>query len=177
MSDQAFGDRLIAEIPHLRAFAISLSGSMTMADDLVQETLVRAWSYADSFQPGTNFRAWVITILRNTYFTAYRKQAREVQDSDGFYAEQRTVDGDQEIKLEVKDMQKALSKLPHDYREILLLVGIAEVSYEEAAEICGVPIGTIKSRLNRARAKLAENLGLTASSAAAAPPSGERGMG
>lgn len=161
MSDKAFGDRLIAEISHLRAFAISLSSSVTTADDLVQETLVKAWSHADSFQPGTNFRAWLITILRNTYFTAYRKQSREVQDTDGFYAEQRMIEGDQEIKLDVQDMQKALSKLPAEYREILLLVGIAEVSYEEAAQICGVPMGTIKSRLNRARAKLAENLGLT----------------
>jgi RNA polymerase sigma-70 factor (ECF subfamily) len=169
MSEQEFGNRLIAEIPHLRAFAISLSGSITTADDLVQETMVKAWSHAESFEPGTNFRAWLITILRNTYFTAYRKQSRELQDSEGFYAERRTVEGDQEVKMEVQDMQKALSKLPDEYREILLLVGIAEVSYEEAAEICDVPIGTIKSRLNRARAKLAENLGLTPSHETTAP--------
>jgi RNA polymerase sigma-70 factor, ECF subfamily len=161
MSEGGFGERLVAEIPYLRAFAISLSGSMTAADDLVQETLVKAWAHSDSFETGTNLRAWLVTILRNTYFSTYRKQSREVQDSDGLYAEQIQVRGGQESKLEVDDMRRALAKLVPEHREILLMIGITELSYEEAAVICGVAVGTIKSRLNRARAKLAEHLGLT----------------
>jgi RNA polymerase sigma-70 factor (ECF subfamily) len=160
-ADRGFGNQLIAEIPHLRAFAVSLSSSVTLADDLVQETLTKAWAHSSAFEAGTNFRAWLITILRNTYFTAYRKRMREVQDSDGFHAERRPIEGDQEINLEVQDTQKAMSQLAPEYRDILLLVGIAELSYEEAAQISGVPVGTVKSRLSRARAKLSENLGLS----------------
>lgn len=160
MADKDFGDQLIAQMPYLRAFAISLCGSYTLADDLVQDTLVKAWSHADSFQPGTNFRAWLVTILRNTYFSDYRKRAREVQDSDGVLAEQIPVKGGQESKVALSDVQKALNKLAPEHREILLMIGITELSYEETAQICNVAIGTVKSRLNRARAKLAENLGL-----------------
>lgn len=161
MSDDAFGARMVAQMPYLRAFAISLSGSYSLADDLVQETLVKAWSHADSFQPGTNFRAWLVTILRNTYFSDYRKRSREVQDSDNVLAEQIPVKGGQEAKATMADVQNALNELPPEQREILLMIGITELSYEEAAQICNVPIGTVKSRLNRARAKLAEHLGLT----------------
>ena len=163
MTDQAFADRLVAEMPRLRGFAISLSGSITAADDLVQETLVRAWQHADSFETGTNFRAWLLTILRNRYFSDYAKRRREIQDSDGSYAEQMTVSGDQELKLEVRDMGRALAKLSPEHRELLLLIGLGEVSYEEAAEICQVPMGTIKSRANRARARLAEALNIITS--------------
>jgi RNA polymerase sigma-70 factor (ECF subfamily) len=161
MSDKVFGEKLVAEMPRLRAFAISLAGSVALADDLVQETLVRAWAHADSFRPGTNFRAWLITILRNKYLNDYAKRRRETQDIDGELAAQQSVQPDQELKLEVQDMQKALLRLHHEHRELLLLVGLADISYEEAAEICGVPMGTIKSRLSRARARLAEELGLT----------------
>lgn len=161
MTDASFGDQLVEQMPYLRAFAISLSGSYSLADDLVQDTLVKAWSHADSFQQGTNFRAWLVTILRNTYFTQYRKRAREVQDSDGAIAGQIQIKAEQESKLTVSDVQKALDKLAPEHREILLMIGITELSYEETAEICGIAVGTVKSRLNRARAKLAEHLGLT----------------
>jgi len=134
---------MVAQIPYLRAFAISLSGSYSVADDLVQDTLVKAWSHADSFEPGTNFRAWLVTILRNTYFSQYRKRSREVQDSDNVLAEQIPVKGGQESNVTMQDVQKALDKLAPEHREILLMIDVAE--------ICGCSVGTVKSRLNRAR--------------------------
>jgi len=160
MTDEAFGDQMVAQMPYLRAFAISLCGSHSLADDLVQDTLVKAWSHADSFEPNTNLRAWLVTILRNTYFSSYRKRSREVQDSDNLLAQQIPVKGGQESALTLADVQSALDKLAPEHKEILLMIGITELSYEEAAQICGVAIGTVKSRLNRARAKLAEHLGL-----------------
>src|SRR5271165_3984259 len=95
-----FRDNLIAEIKHLRAFAISLSGSITAADDLVQETLLRAWSKSDQFRVGTNLRAWLLTILRNAFYSSFRKRALEVQDDDGLNARRLTVSGDQEGHLD-----------------------------------------------------------------------------
>ncbi len=131
-----------------------------MADDLVQETLLRAWSKSDKFQPGTSLRAWLFTILRNIYYSNYRKRSREVQDSEGLYARRVEVPGDQESHLDLEDFRRALAKLPVEQREVLTLVGASGLSYEEAAEICQVEIGTIKSRLSRARAKLVDLLGL-----------------
>jgi len=160
MPSASFKDELLAEIRNLRAFAISLSGSVTLADDLVQETLLRAWANSDKFQPGTSLRAWLFTILRNIYYSNYRKRAREVQDSDGFYARRLTVPGDQESHLDLEDFRRALTMLPVEQREVLTLIGASGLSYEEAAEVCEVGIGTIKSRLSRARAKLVEILGL-----------------
>ena len=130
-------------------------------DMMVQETLVKAWSHADSFETGTNFRAWLVTILRNTYFNQYRKLSREVQDSDHIHAGQIAVGGGQESSLAMRDVQRAINMLPADQREILLMIGVTELSYEEAAQICNIAVGTVKSRLNRARARLAELLGLT----------------
>jgi RNA polymerase sigma-70 factor, ECF subfamily len=158
----SFRDELIAEMRNLRAFAISLSGSAPVADDLVQETLLRAWSKSDKFQPGTSLRAWLFTILRNIYYSNYRKRSREVQDSDGTHASRVIVLGNQESHLDLEDFRKALAKLPAEQREVLTLVGASGLSYEEAATICDVEIGTIKSRLSRARAKLVDLLGLDA---------------
>ncbi len=160
MPTTSFRDELVAEISNLRAFAISLSGSVSLADDLVQETLLRAWSKSDKFQPGTSLRAWLFTILRNIYYSNYRKRAREVQDSDGAYARRLIVSGDQESHLDLEDFRKALARLPTEQREVLILVGANGLSYEEAATICEVEIGTIKSRLSRARSKLVELLQL-----------------
>ncbi len=163
MPTASFKDELVAEMGNLRAFAISLSGSASLADDLVQETLLRAWSKSDKFQPGTSLRAWLFTILRNIYYSNYRKRGREVQDSDGAYARRLIVSGDQESHLDLEDFRKALTKLPAEQREVLTLVGASGLSYEEAAEICDVEIGTIKSRLSRARSKLVELLALEVS--------------
>ena len=129
---------------------------MTLADDLVQEALLKAWSNADKFQRGTSIRAWLFTILRNVYYSQYRKRAREVQDTDGVYSRAIAVEGDQESHLDLVDFRKALARLPAEQREVLMLVGASGLSYEEASAVCGVEIGTIKSRLSRARAKLAE---------------------
>src|SRR5271166_300608 len=156
MSQTSFKDDLVAQIPGLRAFAVSLCGSVTLADDLVQEALLRAWGNSDKFQRGTSLRAWLFTILRNVYYSQYRKRAREVQDSGGFFARGIAVVGDQESHLDLADFRIALAKLPAEQREVLTMVGASGLSYEEAAVICGVEIGTIKSRVSRARAKLSE---------------------
>ena len=166
MPTASFKEELLGEIKNLRAFAISLSGSVSVADDLVQEALLRAWSNSEKFQPGTSLRAWLFTILRNIYYSNYRKRAREVQDSDGFYARRLTVPGDQESHLDLEDFRRALTTLPAEQREVLTLIGASGLSYEEAAVICEVGIGTIKSRLSRARSKLAELLGLNDASSA-----------
>ena len=170
MGQGSFKDELVAQIPGLRAFAVSLCGSVTMADDLVQEALLRAWSNSDKFQRGTSLRAWLFTILRNIFYSQYRKRAREVQDSDGVYARGIAVMGDQESHLDLADFRLALAKLPAEQREVLTMVGASGLSYEEAAVICGVEIGTIKSRLSRARTKLGELLGLNGVHAGAPDP-------
>jgi RNA polymerase sigma-70 factor, ECF subfamily len=169
MSDVSFKDELVAEIQGLRAFAVSLCGSVTFADDLVQEALLRAWSNTDKFQRGTSLRAWLFTILRNYYYSQYRKRVREVQDSDGVYARGLSVAGDQESHLDLADFRKALAQLSAEQREVLTMVGASGLSYEEAAEICGVEVGTIKSRLSRARTKLGELMGLNESDPTTSP--------
>jgi RNA polymerase sigma-70 factor (ECF subfamily) len=157
---KAFREGLIREMRDLRAFAVSLCGSFHQADDLLQETLLKAWSNSSSFIPGTNLRAWLVTILRNTYYSQYRKRGREVADTDGFYSSRLASPPNQESSLDMSDFQAALQKLAPEHRDVLLMVGASGLSYEEAAEICGVAVGTIKSRLNRARARLADLLGI-----------------
>ena len=152
---------LIAAVPNLRAFAISLCGDVDRADDLVQETLVKAWNKMDSFEEGTNFKAWLFTILRNTYFSECRKLRREVKDSEGEYAARLSMHAEQHGHMDMMDFQVALAKLSDDQREALILIGAEGFSYEEVAAICGCAIGTIKSRVNRARVRLAELLHVT----------------
>ncbi len=151
---------MLAAVPSLRAFAISLCGDVDRANDLVQETLLRAWSHLDSFEPGTNMSAWLFTILRNHFRTEYRKRRREVEDADGGYAERLTAPEEQTSHIEFNELREALLKLSADQREALILVGASGFSYEEAAKICDCVIGTIKSRVNRARLRLAEILGI-----------------
>lgn len=160
MDDRQFRTDLIAFIPPLRAFAISLTGKVDRADDLVQETLLKAWANRTSFEPGTKLKAWLFTILRNEFYTIFRKRKREVEDADGLIAANIGVHPGQDSHMDLSDMQAALVRLPVDQREALLLVSASDMSYEEAAVICGVAVGTIKSRVNRARAKLAELLHL-----------------
>ena len=151
-------DDILAAVPNLRAFTISLSGNADRADDLVQETLLRAIANIDSFQPGSNLPAWLFTILRNLFRSEYRKRRREVEDTDGSYAETLKTHPEQTSHVEFKEFSAALSKLPEDQREALILIGASGFSYEEAAEICGCAVGTIKSRVNRARTRLANLL-------------------
>ena len=148
-------DALLAAVPSLRAFAISLIGDAHRADDLVQDTIMRAWANLDRFERGTNLNAWLFTILRNLFHSEYRKRRREVEDPEGSYAGRLRTMPEQGAHLDFEDMRKALGKLPLDQREALLLVGAEGLSYEDAAAICGVAVGTIKSRVNRARSKLA----------------------
>ncbi|WP_091738060.1 sigma-70 family RNA polymerase sigma factor [Phenylobacterium immobile] len=151
---QSWRDEVVGLIPALRAFAWSLSHNGSDADDLVQDTLIKAWSNREKFEPGTNLRAWLFTILRNTYYTNVVRRRREVRDEGGDYASTLKEDPSQDWSLAMKSLQAALAKLPHEHREALILVGAAGLSYNEAAEICGCALGTIKSRVNRARARL-----------------------
>ncbi|MDR3494987.1 MAG: sigma-70 family RNA polymerase sigma factor [Ancalomicrobiaceae bacterium] len=147
-------DALLAEIPSLRAFAISLSGSLDRADDLVQETLMKAWASSDNFSEGTSLRAWMFTIMRNTFYSQHRKQRREVQDVDGEAAARMVSAPEQHGHLDLADFRTALARLPPDQREALILVGASGFSCEEAAAICNCAVGTVKSRVNRARQRL-----------------------
>ncbi|MDZ4789818.1 MAG: sigma-70 family RNA polymerase sigma factor [Hyphomicrobiales bacterium] len=151
-----FRDALLASIPNMRAFAISLCGNHARADDLVQDVLVKAWSNIDKFQEGTNLKAWLFTILRNTYLSDRRKRKREVEDANGVYSDRLSTPPEQYGHLDMKDLKVALLKLSTDQREALVLIGAEGFSYEEAADICGCAVGTIKSRVNRARNRLAE---------------------
>jgi RNA polymerase sigma-70 factor (ECF subfamily) len=150
---------ILEAIPHLRAFAISLTGDLDRADDLVQEAIVRGLSHLDSFTPGTNMQAWLFTILRNQFHTRYRKRRREVEDPDGQYAAKLAAAPTQDAYINLKDLGTALLQIPVEQREAVLLVA-GGISYEEAAQICSVAIGTIKSRVNRARHALAERLSI-----------------
>lgn len=156
-------DALVGQIGNLRAFAVSLCGDRERADDLVQETLFKAWNNLRSFEEGTNLKAWLFTILRNTYFSERRKKKREVEDVDGAYAAKLSSSPEQHGHMDMRDFQEALSELPDDQREALVLVGAAGFSYEEAAEISGCAVGTIKSRVNRARRRITERLHLDSS--------------
>jgi len=157
-SSGGFKGDLLAAIPSLRAFGMSLAQNADKADDLVQETLVKAWDKQSSFQPGTNLKAWLFTILRNEFYSQMRKRGREVQDSDGIMTGRLAVHPSQQGALDLKDFRAALETLPEDQREAIILIGASGFSYEEAAEICGCAVGTIKSRVNRARTRLQDIL-------------------
>ncbi|WP_372421416.1 sigma-70 family RNA polymerase sigma factor [Salinarimonas chemoclinalis] len=151
---------LLATTPHLRAYAVSLCGSPDRADDLVQDTLLRALAKLDRFEPGTNLRAWLFTILRNLFFSEHRKRRHEVEDVDGMHSERLTALPAQQARLDLVDFRRALARLCPEQREALILVGAEGLTYEEAAGVCGVAVGTIKSRVHRARLRLSAHLGL-----------------
>jgi RNA polymerase sigma-70 factor (ECF subfamily) len=153
-ADQKFRDDLVALIPSLRSFARGLCGWRDMADDLAQDAMMRGWAARASYTPGTNFRAWMFMILRNQFYTTIRKNKR-MTSWDPEVAERVLVEApSQQSAIHVADVAKALQKLPAEQREVLLLVGANGVSYEEASEIIGCAIGTIKSRLARGRKAL-----------------------
>lgn len=153
-------DEMPVHIPSLRAFAISLTRNVSEADDLVQETILKAWSNIDKFTVGTDMRAWLFTILRNTFFSSKRKTRREVSDTDGAHAATMFEKPHHDGRLAFTDFNRAFDQLSPEHREVLILVGANGYSYEEAAQMMGVAIGTAKSRANRARARLCEMLGL-----------------
>ena len=157
----SFKREMLAALPGLRAFAVSLARRHDRADDLVQETVMKAWSKQESFQPGTNMRAWLFTILRNEFYSQMRRKGRELPDPDGVFAGNLATHPEQYGKLDMADFKAALDTLPDDQREAIILIGASGFAYEEAAEIAGVAVGTIKSRVNRARTKLQELLTIT----------------
>jgi len=157
-----FRRALLDVLPNLRAFALSLAGQSDKADDLVQDTILKAWAHRESFTIGTNLKAWLFTILRNEFYSQMRKRGREVQDSDGAYTATPSTHAPQYGTLDLADFRAALEKLPDDQREALLLVGASGFSYDEAAKICGCKVGTVKSRVSRARAMLQGILGIEA---------------
>jgi len=154
-------DALVEAIPRLRAFALALCHDPSQADDLVQETLVKAWNARDNFDKGTNLKAWLFTILRNTFFSEHRKRRYRLGYRESLDASSQWRHPEQDGHLAMQDFLAALSKLPPDQREALLLVGAEGFSYEEAGAISGCAVGTIKSRVNRARRRLCDLLHIT----------------
>lgn len=164
-----FRRELIEILPHLRAFARGLCGRPDLADDLVQETAMKAWAAQDRFTPGTNIRAWTFTILRNHYLSHLRRNKRKVDYEETDAERLLVVSGAQEDALRIGDVEAGLQEMSPERREALLLVGAGGFTYEEAAEICDCPIGTMKSRVARARSQLTDYL------ASGAEDSGDRG--
>lgn len=164
MSDLAEADprdEIVTHLPALRAFALSLTRNGASADDLVQDAIVKAWRNIEKFTVGTNMRAWLFTILRNTYYSDRRRAKREVSDPDGVFAGKLATKPDHDGRLAMRDFFAAFAQLPDEQREALILVGASGFAYEEAAETCGVAVGTIKSRVNRGRKRLVELLQLS----------------
>ncbi|AWN44740.1 sigma-70 family RNA polymerase sigma factor [Methylobacterium durans] len=159
---EAFRDGLVEALPGLRAFAMSLIPDATRADDLVQETMVRAWAAQDRFIPGSNLKAWLCTILRNQFYSECRKTKREVEDADGVMAGTLIAPAAQEHGTDLRTIWTHIAKLSPSQREALLLVGAQGLTYEAAAEVIGCQVGTVKSRVSRARAVLTSLLGMPA---------------
>ena len=148
-------EALVDAIPRLRAFAVALCHDPSRADDLVQETLVKAWNAREFYKEGTNLKAWLFTILRNTFFSEHRKRRYQLGYREASM-QPKWRHPEQDGHLDMQDFLAALAKLPPDQREALLLVGAEGFSYEEAGDISGCAVGTIKSRVNRARRRLCE---------------------
>lgn len=154
LTDTAFHAELENITPHLRAFARTLCGCRERADDLAQETLLKAWAARESYRAGTNFKAWTFTILRNQFYSEARR-ARFTGEYDQDMAERTLCGfGNQEHAVELADVLRALETLPSANREALILAAVGDLAYEEIAEICGIALGTVKSRICRARMML-----------------------
>jgi RNA polymerase sigma-70 factor (ECF subfamily) len=156
--------QFMALAPNLRAFARSLAGNTHEADDLVQETLIKAWTKRHTFAAGSNMKAWLFTILRNTHISQRRKLKNEVFDADGTAAEALSERPSQIGHMDMLDFSHAFAQLSPEHKEALILVGAEGFAYEDAALMCGCAVGTMKSRVNRARTRLAELMGIEGSS-------------
>ena len=154
-------EKIVGHLPAMRAFALSLTQNAALADDVVQDTVIKAWTNFAKFEDGTNLRAWLFTILRNTFYSHRRKLKHEIEDIDGALAGTLATKPAHDGRLQFNDLMKAFRTISLEQREAIVLVGALGFSYEEAAQMCGVPLGTIKSRANRARQQLAEVLGET----------------
>lgn len=151
---------VLAHIPALRVYARSLCRDVTLADDLVQEALLRAINAIGQFKPGTNLRAWLFTILRNSFYTQYSRRRREAPGSEEDVAELSASVADQQIwSITCKETERALARMPVHYSEALIMVAVLGSSYQETADVLCCDIGTVKSRVNRARARLRAELG------------------
>jgi len=153
-ADEAFRRELLGTLPHLRAFARGLSGRPDYADDLAQEAAIKAWTARERYTPGTNMRAWTFAILRNHYLSELRRSRRQTDLDEGVAERMLVMDADQEGGLHLSDMDAALQQLAPERREAVMLVGAGGFTYEEAAEIANCAVGTMKSRVARARAEL-----------------------
>lgn len=156
LPDNEFKRALADVAPHLRAFARSLCGCREHADDLAQETMLRAWAARDRYAAGTNFKAWTFTILRNHFYSEARRSRFHGEYDEAMAERTLRAPAGQESALELADVLRALSSIPDSYREALILVAAGNLSYEEVAEICGIALGTVKSRVCRARAMLTQ---------------------
>jgi RNA polymerase sigma-70 factor (ECF subfamily) len=154
LSDADFKRALADVAPHLRAFARALCGCRDRADDLAQETMLRAWSARERYMAGTNFKAWTFTILRNHFYSEARRSRFHGEYDEAVAERILRAPASQESAVELSDVVRALSVVPASYREALILVAIGSLSYEEIASICGIALGTVKSRICRARAML-----------------------
>ena len=150
----SFSDEIVDILPHLRAYARMVARDRVLADDLVQETVLRALVHSDQFRPGTNLKAWLKTILRNSYINEKRSEKRQAQYTAGFAGESAAVRGEQEGHVELNDCAQAFALLSAPQRQALALVGANGMSYEEAAKQAGCGVGTMKSRTFRARLQL-----------------------
>ncbi len=156
--DRAFKTELVALIPQLRAFARSLTGDPTAADDLAQDAMVKAWDARASFEMGTNMKAWTFMILRNQFYSEKRRSWRQSQlDQEAAERTLVAID-DPSAPVALDELRMGLAMLPAEQREALVLVGAGGFAYEEAALICGCAVGTVKSRVSRARRALLEIL-------------------
>jgi RNA polymerase sigma-70 factor (ECF subfamily) len=158
--DHSIRSAMLNAMPQLRAFAISLCRDFDRANDLVQETLLRACTNIEKFKAGSNMVSWLCTIMYNQYCSDYRKRRREVEDIDGMYANTLAIEPDQITHLEYEDMRAALAELPNEMRETLVLIGVEGISYERAARACNCSVGTVKSRAHRARERLGAMLSI-----------------
>lgn len=163
IADTDIRHQIVGLLPDLRAFARFLVRDRAGADDIVQDSIVRALGAIDQFQPGTNLKAWLFTILRNQFYEQARRRKREAHALQARFDETEAADPQQHTQSDIADLQQLIWRLPPSQREALILVGAQEMSHEEAAAICGVPVGTMKARLSRARSGLAVLMGQAAS--------------
>ncbi len=163
MASDEFRDQLIALTPSLRAYAISLTRTRSLSDDLVQDTLERAWRSRDSFRPDSDLRIWLFSILRNRFIDGCRRQRQTVQNIDGKHTHGLTTPAEQHWHLQYNELLSRIERLPPDSRLALVLIGGAGLSYSQAAKVCDCPVSTIKSRVQRARRLLLEFVDITPS--------------
>jgi len=158
MADQMTADRfeeeLLSAVPFMRAFGRTLTGDIEQAEDLAQETVLQAWRCRDQFRPGTNLRAWLSTILRNRFYSTQRRRKWRAEYDQEIIERTLVAPDDPSANVELEDVRRALAMLPDFQREALILVGAGGMRYEEVAEIMGCPVGTVKSRVRRARDEL-----------------------